>query len=206
MGELSDRQLLEAYCGGDRGAFDALFRRYAPRIHATAYRLTANWEDAEDALQEVFLRLANKAATIRRAEALAAWLYRTTVSCAMDCLRRRRKTISLDESEFDSARIVAVESLRRETERERGQYRDALLRQIEAMVPNLPERQAAVFVLRAFQGLSHRDIAAVLGMSEGSSKSHYSLACQKLRDWVAQAEEMEEKAQRRRKAVERELV
>ena len=47
--ELSDQVLLGKYCAGGRYAFDALYRRYASRVHATAYRMTGRWEDAEDA-------------------------------------------------------------------------------------------------------------------------------------------------------------
>ncbi|MCX7017141.1 MAG: sigma-70 family RNA polymerase sigma factor [Candidatus Sumerlaeota bacterium] len=186
MSELSDQLLLHSYLRGDGSAFDALFRRYAARVHATAYRLTANWEDAEDTLQEVFVELARKAATIRCGAALSSWLYRSTVNRALDRLRRRRATVSLDVSTLEAARVIAIESLRREAERAHTLVRDRLFEQIEAHIPCLPERQAAVFVLRYFQGLPHREIAAILGCTEGSSKSHLSLACRALRARIAE--------------------
>jgi len=185
--DLSDQMLLGAFVKGDRSAFDALFRRYAARVHATAYRLTANWEDAEDTLQDVFLRLAKQAPAIRHGGALSAWLYRTTVNRATDCLRRRRPVASLDEAGGASAaRIIGIESLRREAERADSRLRESLLRRIESHIPRLPPRQAAVFVLRYFQGLSHREIGAILGCTEGSSKSQLSLACRRLRGWLAE--------------------
>jgi RNA polymerase sigma-70 factor (ECF subfamily) len=189
VAELSDQWLLSAYCRGDRSAFDGLYRRYAPRVHATAFRLTGNWEDAEDTLQEVFISLAKKAPTIRRGAALSSWIYRSTVNRATDCLRRRRTQVSLDADTAESARILAVASLRREAERDDSARREALLRQIEGLIPRLPERQAAVFVLRFFQGLSHREISNVLNCSEASCRSHHSLACRKLREWVALKED-----------------
>jgi len=191
MSDLSDQLLLRAFCQGDRSAFDALYHRYAARVHATAYRLTGNWEDAEDALQEVFVRLAHKAGTIRNGMGLSSFIYRMTVNCATDCIRRRRASVSLDQSQSASAEVIAVESVRREKEKEASTERETLLSRIEALVPNLPERQAAVFVLRSFQGLSHREIAGILGFAETSSKSHYSLACGKLREWVKARDEEE---------------
>lgn len=188
MTDLSDQLLLREFRAGDIGAFDALFRRYAARVHATAYRLTHNWEDAEDALQEVFIRLSGRAGSIRGGASLASWIYRTTVNCSHDRLRKRRNTVSIESDEQAGGRVLAVESLRRDAERQESRRRDALLSRIEALIPRLPERQAAVFVLRYFQGLSHRDIAAALGCSEGSSKSLHSLACRKLRQWVQAAE------------------
>lgn len=188
MGELSDQHLLRAWCGGDRHAFDALYRRYAPRVYATAYRMTGHWEDAEDTLQEVFIALANKAASIRHEPALSSWLYRSTVNRAMDCLRRRRTTVSLDAEEAAATQIIAMESLRREALRQEASRQDRLLEQISRLIPRLPERQAAVFVLHGFQGLSHREIGQILGCGEASSKSSYSLACGRVRQWVTEEE------------------
>jgi RNA polymerase sigma-70 factor (ECF subfamily) len=195
---LSDRLMLERFLRGDRAAFDDLFRRHAPRVHATAWRLTGQWEDAEDALQEVFLRLASKAASIRRRGALRAWLYRTTLHCAADRLRLRRATVSLDEREAEcpasAARIVAVESLRREHLAREGRLRESLLARVERLIPRLPERQAAVFALRFFQGLPHREIAAILEISEAGVKSLHSLACRHLRQWAAAEQEQADDA------------
>ncbi len=185
VSEFSDKRLLRSYCDGDQGAFDVIYRRYVARVYGTAYRLTASYEDAEDTIQEVFLRLASKASTIRKAGALSAWIYRTTVNCATDCLRRRRSTLSLDDQSTKATlRIITVESLRRQSQRDLALRRESLLDQVEAKIPELPERQAAAFVLRAFQGLTHREIGAVLGIAEGSAKSHYSLACRRLRELV----------------------
>jgi RNA polymerase sigma-70 factor (ECF subfamily) len=191
MDSLSDQILLKRFCNGDRGAFDTLFRRYAPRVHATAWRLTYHWEDAEDVLQEVFLRLAAKARTIRRGRALGSWLYRTAVHCATDRLRRRRYAVSLDNPSVQTGRIIAVESLRREALQRERRREQTLLARIEALIPRLPSRQAAVFVLRFFQGLPHREIAAILEIGETSSKSHHCLACRRLRQWVAADERAE---------------
>lgn len=192
MAEIPDARLLSAWLGGDRSAFDALFRRYASRIHATALRLTANWDDAEDVLQETFIRLSTKAGTIRRRHALSAWLYRTAVNLANDALRARRKTLSIDGDDAQAAAVVAVLSLRVEAEqRERGE-REAMLQQVEALVPRLPERQAAVFVLRRFQGLSHREIGEILGCSESASKMSHSLACRSIRRWAEAHRQREE--------------
>lgn len=193
MTELSDESLLRRYCGGDRAGFDALFRRYAARVHATAYRLTGSWEDAEDTLQEVFVRLANKAGSIKSGASLSSWIYRTAVNCATDCLRRRRASMTLDADHPRVGEVIALESLRREAERQRSEDRESLLAQVEALIPKLPERQAAVFVLRHFQGLSHREIAAIVGCSEASSKSNHSLACRRLRELVEKAEAARER-------------
>jgi RNA polymerase sigma-70 factor, ECF subfamily len=182
---LSDQHLIRAYLGGDRAAFDALFRRYASRVYATAWRLTGQWEDAEDTLREVFLRLATRAATLRTGAALSAWLYRTAVNCATDCLRRRREGVSLDGPDPAAAHIIAVESLRRRALQGESDMREEWLEWINALVPRLPERQAQVFVLRGFQGLAYREIAEILKCSESSAKTNYCVACGRIRQWIA---------------------
>ncbi len=194
QGLLTDHYLLSAFVKGDASAFDALFRRYAPRVHATAYRMTGNWEEAEDVLQEVFIRLARQAASIRREKALSAWIYRTAINASIDALRKRRNSVSLDADEKSAGRIIQVESLRRESLREESRLKEELFAQIETYIPRLPERQAAAFVLRSFQGLTHAEVAAIMGCGESAAKSHYSLACTKLREWASADAASREKA------------
>jgi len=184
MSELSDKQLLTAFLHGNREGFDVLFRRYAPRIHATAFRLTGSWEDAEDTLQEVFLQLARKASTIRNRAALSAWLYRTAVNRATDSLRRRKQTVSLDDNPIQAEKVIWVESLRLEKRQQRSRDAMAILDRIQELILRLPPRQAAIFVLKGFQGLTHREIAEVLGCSESGSKSQYCVACAKIREYL----------------------
>jgi len=197
--EFSDSLLLTAYCRGDRDAFDAIYRRYAPRIYATAYRLTGNCDDAEDTLQEVFMRLAREAASIRHGEALWAWLYRTTANRVVDLRRRRGPTIglSLDAPTDQAARVIAIESLRRQAVQRESQRQDEMLREVGALIPRLTERQAAVFVLHGFQGLSHNEIAKILKCSEGCCRAGYSVACRRLREWIEQREEAENRKTRK---------
>lgn len=185
METLSDTHLLRAFCGGDQAAFDALFRRYSGRVYATAWRLTRNRDDAEDVLQEAFIALARHAASIRRGEALGRWLYRAAVNRAMDLLRRRRALVSLDADSARSAQVIAVASLRRESENQHARLREGLLCRVEALIPRLPERQGAAFVLRFFQGLPHSEIGAILGIAETTAKSQHCHAVRKLREWIA---------------------
>lgn len=203
MSDQSDQSLLRAWVSGDVRSFDALYRAYARRVHATAWRLTGSWEDAEDTLQEVFLRLARHAPRIRNGSAVSSWIFRTTVNCAQDRLRRRRATIRLDDGGAVADRVVAVVSLRRDAERREAAEREDMIGRIEAEVPGLPERQAAVFVLRVYQRLSHAEIAEALKCGEATVRSHYSLACRFLREKVAQREAGEARAEARRTAPER---
>lgn len=201
----TDELLLRRWVRGDREAFDALYRRYAPRVYGTALRLTGRAEEAEDVLQEVFLQLARHAAGLRRGMALAAWLYRTTMNRSFDLLRKRRPMQALEPEAPEQARVIAVASLRREAEQAEAREREEAMgrwrERIAALVPLLPERQAAAFVLRGFQGLSHRDVAGILECSEANCKSLFSLACARLRR-LAEAEDAAQAAREREQAAD----
>ncbi len=189
MDENSNNWLLKAWCRGDRSAFDALYRRYVRKVWGTAWRMTGSVEDAEDVVQEVFLKLAQKAAKIRNGTAVSTWIYQVTVNAATDCLRKRKDNRTLDmEGDPITAEVVVMESLHREVLRREALERDAMLERVAAMLPGLPEGQSAVFVLRGFQGLSHREIAEILGISESNSKTRFSLACSRLRERIAAEE------------------
>lgn len=194
----TDAQLLAAFCGGEGAAFDGLFRRHSGRVYATAWRLTRSRDDAEDVLQETFLTLARNARTIRCGEALGRWLYRSAVNRSMDLLRRRRRQISLDAGDAQAAQVIAIASLRLENESAQAQEQEGLLRRVEALIPQLPERQQAVFVLRFFQGLPHAEIGAILGIAETSAKSQHCHAVRKLRAWIEDQDAAERTAELRR--------
>lgn len=196
MKDLSDQHLLKRFVRGDREAFDQIYRRYAARMHATAYRLTGNWEDAEDVLHEVFVNLAHKAGAIRKGKALGGWLYRTTINSSNTTLRNRGRRVSIQEDNPGAEKIIEIESLHREARHQESKTREEMLLQIEATIPLLPERQSAVFVLRYYQGLSHAEIAGILDISEGTAKSHHSLACRKIRELIQAEDDSQERVRK----------
>lgn len=189
MESQSDIILLNGYCRGDIRSFDILFRRYASKVYATAFRLTRNWQDAEDVLQEVFVTLSEEAQSIRHADSLRYWLYRVTVNKSMSMLRRNPHAPvgeSLDDqgTSARAARIVEAESLRRQELQWEEQHERELLREVGMLIPKLPERQAAALVLHGFQGLTHHEVGTVLQCTENAARSNYSLACRRLRELV----------------------
>ncbi|MGB7762365.1 MAG: sigma-70 family RNA polymerase sigma factor [Bryobacteraceae bacterium] len=165
---------LEAARAGDRAAFDLLMRRYERLVLGTAYRLAGNLEDAQDASQEVFLRLYRNLARLDTGN-LAAWLYRVTVNVCHDMRRRRPTTVSVD----DAAELAAAggDPQQRAGEAER---RALLLRGLRM----LSEKERAALVLRDLEGLSTAEVAGVLGSSVATVRSQISKARLKVRDFV----------------------
>jgi RNA polymerase sigma-70 factor (ECF subfamily) len=155
---------------GDVAGFEALLRIHEIRVARTALRLLANRQDAQDAAQEVFLRLHRNLRRIDGACNLSGWLYRVTVNVCHDMLRKRKNDHSLDDSR------LSVESST-EADMEQEQQR----RMVVEAVGSLPERERAALTLRDLEGLSTREVAGILGSSEATVRSQISAARLKIR-------------------------
>ena len=172
----SDAELLERFAAG-RGeaaeaAFAALVERHGKMVLGVCQRVLGNWETAEDAFQATFLVLARKAASIARREQLANWLYGVALRAALD------------------ARSRAVRQKAREK-----RYRAMLPAEIpepfvssdvrvvlDEELARLPERYRAAIVLCELEGLSRRQAAVQLGISEGTLSSRLARAKIQLKD------------------------
>jgi len=137
----------------------------------TAWRMLGNREDARDAAQEVFLRLYRHLGEVDEAR-VESWLYRTTMNACYDALRRRPKTGELVVE--PSLAAVGDAAL------EQGEKRKLL----EAGLKRLTPQERSAVVLCSIEGLSSADAAAALGISEGTVRSHLSLARTRLKEYV----------------------
>lgn len=168
-----DRELVDRARDGDRRAFEALYRRHAGRVHALCWRLAGGDEPlAQDLTQEAFIRAWRKLDGFRGDSAFGTWLHRVAVNVALGDRRLRVRTVDR-EVPMDHA----PEPGRSE---DRGGEID-----LEAAISRLPERARSVFVLHAVEGYGHREIAALTGMAEGSSKAQLHRARQLLRSYLA---------------------
>jgi RNA polymerase sigma-70 factor (ECF subfamily) len=131
-----------------------VFQEHHGRVYRAAYRITGNSQDAEDILQTVFLRLAQKGDLA--AENAASYLYRAAVNASIDLIRARKSTAPLEEAD----RAVRSDQTP-ERARERGEIRDWLRRALAA----LPAQSAEMFALRYLEGYGNLEIARMLGVS-----------------------------------------
>ncbi len=158
---------------GNVAAFEALLRLYEVRVARTALRLLGNRQDAQDAAQEVFLRLHRQISRIESAGNLSGWLYRVTVNASYDILRKRRSSVSIEDAR------LAVES---SAEAEAG--RDQQRRLVAEALQTLPEKERAALALRDIEGLSTQEVAGILGSSEATVRSQVSTARLKIRKFL----------------------
>ncbi len=160
---------------GDLAAFELLMRQHERMVLVTALRLLGNLEDAQDASQEVFLRLYRNLRKVESASNVAGWLYRVTVNICHDLRRRRPRPVALDEIAEPAA--AGPDPQRSATEAERRSVLELSLRM-------LSEKERAALVLRDLEGLSTEEVARALGSSEATVRSQVSKARVKVREFV----------------------
>ena len=170
-----DLELAQRCRRGDAAAFEELYRAHAGRLYNLVFRMLGSAQEAEDLLQEVFLNAYRKLGSFRGDSSLGTWLYRLAVNQCLDALRGRhsrmaRITDSLDDEAADepaaAAPVVPAAVSRMDLER---------------AVARLPQGCRAAFILHDVEGFEHNEVAKLLGVSEGTSKSQVHKARMKLR-------------------------
>jgi len=148
--------LFERAQAGDLDAFEALLRSRERQVLGTALRLLGNLEDAQDAAQEVFIRLFRHLKRLQSEDALGPWLNRVTVNVCNDAWQKRRP--AADVADFDLASAAPdPETMAGQSERQRVVARG---------LATLAQKERAALVLREVEGLSTREVAVILGSSE----------------------------------------
>lgn len=154
-----DSQLIAAWQRGDESAFQALFERYRARVVNIAWRFLGDADAAQDAAQDVFIKLYTSARDYRPDAEFSTWLYRVTANACLDALRKRHRSRMAPEA--DLAEMPTDESASPEA---RAAARE-LARQVRAAIASLPPNQRMAVVLQRYEELSYKQIAAVLNTS-----------------------------------------
>lgn len=172
----SDHQLMEAVAGGDQEAFAEILNRYRDRITNFIYRFLNNREDAVDLAQETFVRLYFAAGRYHSGYAFSTYIYRIAANLAISEIRRRKRQriFSLngffgDEDEkkdLDPADSAELPDQQLEA--------DIRSRAIARAIASLPEKYRLPIVLRDVEGLSYEEVAGILGLGLGTTKSRIS--------------------------------
>jgi RNA polymerase sigma-70 factor, ECF subfamily len=153
-----DYALLQRIAGADTAALAELIRRHQQRLYQIAYRLLRDPLEAEDALQEVFLKVYENAHRYEPRATVAAWLNRITANHCLNLLRKLRPQDSLDADTAPEVVDPQASPLQALEERD-------LSRRLEELLQALPENQRRALVLKRFGGLSYEEIAAEMGLS-----------------------------------------
>ena len=160
----TDFEVIRQVLAGDTEAFETLVRRYQQPIFRLTYRMTRNVEDARDLAQEAFVQAYRSLGNFQQRASFSTWLYRIAMNVSLN----RLKAAGHESPEEVDAQVPdeQADALTRVLRDERD-------RAVAAAIADLPPQQQATLTLRVHQGLSHREIAEVLGCAEGTAKANY---------------------------------
>jgi len=180
---LSDEDLVEGTLEGDEYAFSELFDRYRHPVYSTAYRIIQNAEEAQDATQEIFIKLYRSLPVWSREKAkFSTWLFRLAANHAIDHWRARRRRaesqVSDDAGESAWDGYPFGEAIRSPYQEVAGREQ---VDEIRRCVDHLPELQKKVFILRYFDELKLDEIAELENCSLGTVKTSLFRATQSIR-------------------------
>jgi len=163
---MTEAELIEACLKNNRLAQKQLYDKYKRAMFTLAYRITGDFELAEDALQEAFVKVFRALPSFRKESTLGAWIKTIVVRTTLSKVKKQTAFEPINHQ--NSQHLV-----------DWGNYLDA--EYLEKAINNLPEGYRAVFVLIEIEGYSHKEVAALLGISVGTSKSQLFYAKKRLR-------------------------
>jgi RNA polymerase sigma-70 factor (ECF subfamily) len=159
---------------GDRGAFQSLVERHSCAVFRLAYRMTGNTIDAEDMVQETFLKAWKQMNRFDGRASFATWVHRICANCALDHIRARK---GKPEAGGDPLELLAHRGPSPERLAQSSEITGLLIPALDL----LTDMERAAFVLRHYEGLPIMEISRVLGVETGAAKHSVFRAVQKLR-------------------------
>jgi RNA polymerase sigma-70 factor (ECF subfamily) len=166
---MTERAIVQSAQEGSTEAFRMLFEQNRKRIFALAFQYTKNLEDAEDILQETFIKTYNHLGKFKldNDSSFSSWIYRIGINCSIDYIRRKKDKKS---NYSDWNKLAPTLSDGRNSNPEHSTGLEELRQKISSLVEGLSPRQRMVFILKHYQQLSIKEIAEHLECSEGSVK------------------------------------
>ena len=158
-----------------RRAFEQLVNQYSEQLYWQVRRIVLTHEDANDVLQNVFLKAWSKLDTFHQDSKISTWLYRIALNESLDFMRRKKtQMVSMDNEETTvGSRLLADEYFS-------GTEVEALLQEA---IAQLPDVQRTVFNMRYFDDMKYSEISEILQTSEGSLKASYHIAVKKISEF-----------------------
>jgi RNA polymerase sigma factor (sigma-70 family) len=169
-----EQRAIDAVKRGDASAYDYLVSKYMKRVVSIAWGIVRNAHDAEDLAQEAFVKAYQTIGRFKAGQPFGPWIYRIVTNLALDVVKHRKR--------FRQEELRDVEPAARRDEADLPARSNELAERIDAAIESLPEMQRVVARLYLVEEFGHAEIAAMMGLSEGTVRSHLSLARGKLKE------------------------
>lgn len=178
--ELDDEILVMKAQSGSREAFNELVRRYMRRAYSLAYQIVGDMETARDISQDVFLKIYQSLDQFKPGNKFFSWFYRILTNHCIN-YRRRKKIVTWlslsDNNSYHEAERASEISHDEDT----ASNEDDAARELHKVIGRLPNKQRMVVLLHGIEGLSQKETADILGISEGTVRSRFFYARDRLR-------------------------
>ena len=186
-GRISDLALVRNAQREDVGSYDELVRRYQERIYATVYHMTSNHEDANDLVQETFIKAYRALKTFKGDSSFYTWVYRIAVNKTINFLKQRKNRLhmSLNDVDFNAENDPDLVALVSEKTPRRDLNLAELQDKLNGAMLKLSEHHRMVVTLHDIQGLSHEEIGEIMGCNIGTVRSRLFYARQQLQAYLA---------------------
>ncbi len=173
-GEIFDESVLISQLADpmqQRRAFGVLVKRFSPQIYWQIRRLVFSHEDANDVMQNTFLKAWSNLDTFRGESKISTWIFRIATNEALNFLQRKRENVSLDAPEASAVSQITAD-----------EYFDGDEAQLkfQKVISALPDKQRLVFNMRYFDNMKYEEMSEILGTSVGALKASYHIAVEKI--------------------------
>lgn len=175
---LSDSELIEMLREPRtrREGFAVLVKQYSEKLYWKVRRIVLSHEDANDVLQNVFIKVWSNLQNFQGKSSLSTWLYRIAINESLDFLRKQKLAdkVSADEDDSVASRLMSDEYF----------DGDEVQARLQEVVARLPEVQRTVFNLKYFEEMKYSEMSQILNTSEGALKASYHLAVKKITEYL----------------------
>ena len=162
----SEEEIIRRCLNNDVKAQEEFYRRYAPKMYGVCLRFAKNQMEADDFLQEGFIKVFSNLSSFRSEGSLEGWVRRTIVNTAINLIKKNSKY--LKDTEIEKADLMPHEDA--------GAYDHLYVEELLEMIASLPVGYRMVFNLNIIEGYTHKEIGELLDISENTSKSQLSRA------------------------------
>ena len=167
-----EKNTIEMAARGDTTAFEEIYKQYSSTVYTIALGVTRNRQDAEEATQDVFIKVFRNLKNFRFGSSFGTWLYKIAVNTAINIYRKRARhgAVSLQYDELKDTRTMMPDIQRQETDRE-----DVAAR-VAALLDNISPEHRSCIVLREIEGFDYKEMAGILSIPLNTVRSRLKRA------------------------------